>query len=1009
VKTEDQERILGEYLLRLAEDDRRGDAREESFYPRFAAFLQACATTLGHEAHVTSIPRKTQDCLLDFQVWNGGRVAGYVEAKAPGMDLKAAAESEQLLRYRKTFPNLLLTDFREVWLFRNGGLEVRTRIEPGVAELWVVLDRFLSFGGVSGPASARWLASALAGRARVLSGCILELLREEERRGEVSQIRGLLLAFRAFLRAKLEEKEFAHLYAQTIAYGLLAARLREHGPFELRSVIESIPRGSGILRDVFEVLCLGSLPSAIGWIVKDLIDLLAAAPVHSILELDFYAYRGKDAIQHFYETFLEAYDTDLRKRRGVYYTPQRVVSFIVRWVDALLRSCFGLADGLADPGVVLLDPAAGTLTFLLEAFAVALDSYEKAHGSGGRAALIRDHLLPHFHAFEVLMAPYAIGHWKARLFFEDRRLPLADDQRVGLYLTNALEKEDVVQGWIPGMAALARESHEAWQIKQEAAVSVVLGNPPWSGHSFNLESEDIDKEIKRTYFQIDGERLGERNPKWLRDDYVKFLRFAQTKIEQNGEGIVAFVTNHGFIDNPTFRGLRRSLLETFDQIYVLDLHGNQRKRERTESGGPDENVFDGVAQGVAILFLIKRPGLPRKVGHAEVLGSRDKKEKWLSRGADPSIWTEVRPRRPDYLFLDVSETIEDDYNRGFPLLDIFPSRFVGVLTARDEVAIGFDRDDLEERIGKLQDLLAKGDDNPWRLDAVRAERVRRFLMDGSWRDLIRDVLYRPFDRRKILYADVLVDRPRREGMRAFLGGPNLGLVLPRQAREGMAAFVTDRMIAHKAVSAYDINSVFPLRRSPGGLFGGGAPNLGPPVLDALGNAYGGKPSPEAILHYVYAVLHCPQYRRKYAPFLRAGFPRIPFPANPALFLRLGALGAELVDLHLLRAERLRESRVRCSGDGTVPLSRKRAWDRESGRVVVGGLCFEGIAFEVWAYRIGGYQVLDRWLAARAGRVLTLQEIDDFRRAAAAVERTLEIRLQIEEIWPEVEEGEKVEK
>lgn len=1009
MKTEDQERILGEYLLRLAEDARRGDAREESFYPRFAAFLQACAEALGHEAHVTSIPRKTQDCLLDFQVWNGSRVAGYVEAKAPGTDLTAAAESEQLQRYRRTFPNLLLTDFREVWLFRNGALEVRTRIEPGVAELWVVLDRFFSFGGVSGPASARWLAAALAGRARVLSGCILELLREEERRGEVSRIGGLLQAFREYLRADLADGDFADLYAQTIAYGLLAARLREDGShFDRQVVIEKIPQGSGILRNVFEALSFGSLPITIGWIVEDLVDLLAAAPIRDIVYRGFSHERGKDMVQHFYETFLVAYDKGLRKKRGVYYTPRPVVSFMVRSVHAHLRSCFGYPDGLADPRVVLLDPAAGTLTFLTEAFAVALEAYSKNHGPGGRAALIRDHLLPHFHAFELMMAPYTIGHWKARLFFEANCLPLADHQRVGLYLTNALETDDVVQTTFPWIAALARESHAAWRIKQEERVTVVIGNPPWYGRSANRQKK-IGEDVMKAYGHVNGEPLRERNPKWLHDDYVKFIRFGQKKIEQNGEGILCFVTPHGYLDSPTFRGLRWSLQKTFDEMYFVDLHGNKRKRERGLRGDGDDNVFEGVAQGVAIAILIKKAGLPKRIFHAEVLGSRKNKFRWLDMDVEKDCWTELRPGASSPWIRAAQDGAEDDYNRGFPIPDIFPSRFVGVLTARDEVAIGFDREDLEDRIGKLHDLLAKGDDNPWRLDAVRVERVRRFLMDGSWRDLIRDVLYRPFDRRKILYADVLVDRPRREGMRPFLGGPNVGLVLPRQAREGMAAFVTDRMIAHKAVSAYDINSVFPLRRSPGGLFGGGAPNLGQPALDALGGAYGGKPSPEAVLHYVYAVLHSPQYRRKYAPFLRAGFPRIPFPANPALFLRLGALGAELVDLHLLRAERLRDSRVRCTGDGTVRLSRKRGWDRESGRVVVGGLCFEGIETEVWAYRIGGYQVLDRWLAARAGRRLTLQEIDDFRRAAAAVERTLEIRLQIEEIWPEVDEGEKVEK
>jgi hypothetical protein len=352
---------------------------------------------------------------------------------------------------------------------------------------------------------------------------------------------------------------------------------------------------------------------------------------------------------------------------------------------------------------------------------------------------------------------------------------------------------------------------------------------------------------------------------------------------------------------------------------------------------------------------------------------------------------------------------EEEYARGIPLPEIFPVRAVGVLTARDEVTIGFDREDLEKRIARLQEVLRRGDENPWRLDAARAERVRHALADGAWRRQIRDILYRPFDRRVILYLDALVDRPRREGMRPLLDSGHLtkianrGLVLPRQARGELAAFVTDHMIAHKAVSAYDINSVFPLRLAPEELFGG-RPNLGAALLSSLGKAYGEVPSPEAVFDYVYAVLHSPRYRRDYEVFLREGFPRIPFPANAALFARLGAEGTELVGLHLLRTETLGEPRVRCTGDGRLALSRRPVWERENDRVLIGGpgLCFEGIAPKVWAYRIGGYQVLSHWLTARAGRVLSLAEIEHFRRMATAVERTLEAQLRIEEIWTQID-------
>jgi len=995
-------RIVRAYLSRLAETGARGDWREESFYPSFGELLLRSGRLLRHQVDVTSIPRKREACLLDFQVWNGGRIAGYVEAKAPGTDLTAAAGSAQLLRYRQTFPNLLLTDFREVRLFRDGALEAQAEIAAqGWPELRLVLDRFFAFGGAAGPASAAWLAAALAARARVLAACVLDRLEEERESGETTRIGKLLAAFREHLRAKLSERDYADLYAQTLAYGLLAARLRETGRFDRSTVLPNIPRGSGILHDVFEVLSADELPAAMRWIVDDLVDLLAAAPIQKILDHHFDVHR-KDPVQHFYETFLKAYDADLRKSRGVYYTPRAVVSFMVRAVHSLLRSRFGLPDGLADPGVTLLDPAAGTLTFLTEAFAEALDAYKEAHGPGGLPALVRDHLLPHFLAFELMMAPYAIGHWKARLFFQACGLPLADDQRVRLYLTNALETDNVKQTVLPFGEALADEAYEAQRVKKETRVSVVIGNPPWSGHSAN-DSPDIDV---AAYAQVDGEPLGERNPKWLQDDYVKFIRLGQMKIEQNGAGILCVVTPHGYLDSPTFRGLRRSLLETFDELYFVDLHGNQRKRERCPDGGPDDNVFDGVMQGVAIAILVKKPGTPRRVLHTGVVGNRGRKEQWLDHDFARVPWTETQPRSPAFLVRSTDPKLEDQYARGWPLTKIFPFHSVGVLTARDEITIGFDREDLEERVHRLRAVLRRDEsgwkkgDGDWRLGAARRERVRRFLADGGWRDQVRPILYHPFDRRVILYDPSLVDRPRREGMKPLLGGDNLGLVVPRQAREGPGAFVTDRLIGHKAVSAYDINSVFPLYPASGKLFQ--EPNLSPALLAALAEAYGEAPVPEAVFFYVYAVLHSPRYCDEYAPFLRAGFPRVPFPMDVDLFSRLGELGAKLVDLHLLRAEELHGSPVRCSGDGR--LGRRPVYDRTACCIRTGeqGLSFEGIELEVWTHRIGGYQVLERWLAARAGRRLSLQEIEDFPHAAAAIGRTLEIQPRLDELWRQME-------
>ena len=416
--------------------------------------------------------------------------------------------------------------------------------------------------------------------------------------------------------AGLEREEFADLYAQTLAYGLLAARWRARGPFDRRIAAESIPATSGLLRDAFRYISLADPPREVAWIVDEIVDLLAHSSVYEMLERS--VRRGRDPVLDFYETFLHHYDAELRRRRGVYYTPPELVSYVVRSVHRLLRSRLGRRDGLADPTVTLLDPAAGTLTFVVEAIRRAVEEARSTAGGGVVPALAGDHLLRDFHAFELMMAPYAVGHLKMSLILEELGRPLREGERVSFYLTNALEVEDLEQSTIPGTAALARESRLAGEIKKETRITVVLGNPPWSGHSANRGAR-LDG-----YDRVDGEPLGEKSAKWLQNDYLKFLRFAQRKVEQTGEGIVALVTDHGYLDNPTFRGVRWSLLQTFDEMLPprpswqrqeegagAGRHeGRQRLRGRPAGGGGGD---PGQEAGAAEAGPAGRPlGEPRR-------------------------------------------------------------------------------------------------------------------------------------------------------------------------------------------------------------------------------------------------------------------------------------------------------------------------------------------------------------------------------------------------------------
>jgi Type ISP C-terminal specificity domain/N-6 DNA Methylase len=975
--------LLHDYLDRIAGTERRGEAREESFYPHLKALFEGHAEHRGwSDLEVLILPRKTEDCLFDLQVRRGARIVGYVEAKLPGKELDRVADSDQLKRYQRAFPNLLLTNFRELRLYRGETLAARADVTGGPEPVLALLDLFCDFAPPASTSAAE-LAPRMALRTRILAVRLRELLKADTEK--TSDLSGFYRAFSEHLLAGLKVEEFADLYAQTLSYGLLAARWRAPGAFDRRIAAESIPATSGVLRDAFRYISLADPHPDIAWIIDEIVGLLAGAPVRAMLAGSARR-RGRDPVLDFYETFLQAYDPELRRKRGVYYTPPELVSYAVRSVHRLLQTRLGRRDGLADSAVSLLDPAAGTMTFLAEAIHCAVEETRRSTGGGAVPALVDDHLLRHFHAFELMMAPYAIGHLKMSLLLEELGRPLGEGERVSFYLTNALETHDLPQSTIPGTAALSRESHLAGRIKKDARITVIVGNPPWAGHSAN-ERVGIDAE----YYQVDGERLVEKNLKWLRNDYLKFLRFAQSKIEESGEGIVALVTDHGYLDNPTFRGVRQSLLQTFDEIHLLDLHGNGKKKETAPDGSRDANVFPEVRQGAAVAILVKKPGLPKRVLRADLWGSRAAKLRWLGEhDVESTDWREIEPRGPAFLFAPRDAVLEAEYRRGVALPEIFPEHSVGIVTGRDALALDTDLEEMKRRIGRLRSETVHDDviRHEWgEKDLGRCllvEARRKIRNDPEWQTRCREILFRPFDRRWIFYEDYVVERPRREIMKHLLVPKemqNVGLIVPRQHKEEPGALVTDTIVAHKAVSAFDINSVFPLYLYPetARLDGAGRlANVDPAFQRLLAERVGEEPAHELVLQYVYAILYSPPYRQRYAELLRADFPRIPLPPNRGAFLELAGQGAVLIDLHLLRPEAVRDLR--------------------DGRIDDAGKAFEGISAEVLAYRIGGYQVLDRWLAGRAGRRLRKEEIDMFQKIAAVLRRTIEVQRRIGLLW-----------
>jgi hypothetical protein len=477
--------MLKAYLKQIAETSNRGDAREESYYPILKDLLNEYCSSIGKKnVHITPQPKKTEAGNPDFRVWDGKQhITGYIEAKDPTVDnLDRIEDTEQLKRYLHTFPNLILTNFLEFRLYRNGVMTDKVllaRVEPFILhklkttppnkerELLQLLEKFFSFS-IPKVYDAKNLAIELAKRTRFLKDeVIAQELREEEQTGK-GFIRGFYKAFKDYLISSLTESEFSDLYAQTITYGLFAARTRSENGFNRKLAYDNIPETIGILRDVFQFVSLGSLPQQMEWIIDDISEILSVTDIKKILHQYFHEGKGKDPIVHFYETFLSEYDPKTRAMRGVYYTPEPEVSYIVRSLHSILKEQFKRPDGFASNTVTVLDPAAGTLTFLAEATKLAVNEFVSKYGEGGKENFIKEHILKNFYAFELMMAPYAVGHLKMSFLVEELGYRLQRDDRVKLYLTNTLEMEELAQTELPGMVSLSEESHLAGKVKKNS-------------------------------------------------------------------------------------------------------------------------------------------------------------------------------------------------------------------------------------------------------------------------------------------------------------------------------------------------------------------------------------------------------------------------------------------------------------------------------------------------------------------------------------------------------------
>ena len=794
--------------------------------------------------------------------------------------------------------------------------------------------------------------------------------------------------------------------------------------------------------------------------MNDLSQLLAHADMEAILSDFGRRAMREDPIMHFYETFLAAYDPGLRERRGVYYTPEPVISYIVRSVDHLLQERFDCPEGLADYSmsdyetlddvggeqkpvkrqshrVLVLDPACGTGSFLYAVIDHIRESFRRSGNLGMWNGYVKEHLLPRIFGFELMMAPYAMSHLKLGMQLAAQDMPeehrtdwaydFGSDERLAVYLTNSLEQaEQQIPTMFGPLRVITEEANAASKIKRDLPIMVVLGNPPYSGHSSNASRVNGKLtwigELVEDYKQVDGKSLGERNPKWLQDDYVKFIRFGQWRIQQSGSGVLAFITNHSYLDNPTFKGMRQQLMDTFSDIYLLDLHGNTLKKETAPDGSADSNVFD-IRQGVAIALFVKDPGKsgPAQVHHAELYGKREAKYETLSEtDISNTDWELLQPQSPNYLFKPWDYELADEYERWRKITDIMPINSAGVVTGQDKVSIQWSSERMKQIVRERLSADAEVDN-----------------------ELLTPILYRPLDKRYTYYNNAFITRTRSNVMRHMLAGTNIGLTTCRQqARAGdpwQLCGVSDSIIESCLISniTREINSLFPLYIYPSeqevaqGLYAPNQrePNLSPAFTadmeQRLGLRFipGGKSDldetfgPEDVFHYIYGVFHSPTYRERYDQFLRADFPRVPLTDDIELFRALVKLGSELTAIHLLKSQSVSAVEVsfpvaednlvekahpkyyapgeKPSGEG-APIERGRVYisksNRRSGKQ---GQYYDGVSPDVWASRIGGYKPMDKWLKDRKGRTLSFDDIKHYQNIAAALQETIRLTAEID--------------
>ena len=1053
---------LKQYIGELNQQYKTGLAREHSYRPALKDYMQSLLPKMV----VTNEPAHFECGAPDYIISRekDHLPVFFVEAKdindsdLDGRNKKG--HKEQFDRYKQALDYIIFTDYLDFHLYEHGEPVENVRIAevrgdkivsiPEAEDKFVGMIQHLGGSAIQRITSASKLAKLMAGKARLLANIIETAMNDETQSYENDNLHGQYNAFKDVLIQELKISDFADIYAQTIAYGMFAARLHDDTPedFSREEAAKLIPKTNPFLRQIFNNLAGNDLDERIAWVVDDLVTVFQATNIQNIMKTYVQDKRHHDPMIHFYEDFLSEYNPKLRKSKGVWYTPQPVVGFIVRAVDEILQKEFGLADGLADYSMIerevaveqsrdkrtsdgmkhekrrfhrvqILDPATGTGTFLAEVVNQIYDRYRDQQGIWQQ--YVEQHLLPRLNGFEILMASYAVAHIKLDMLLSETGYQHKTDKRLHVYLTNSLEESNneprtLFAQW------LSREATEANVIKRDYPVMVMIGNPPYS-----VSSQNNGKWIMGL-LDVYKKNLNERKIN-LDDDYIKFIRLGQHYVEKNGSGILAYISNNSFIDGITHRQMRLTLMRVFDEIYILDLHGNSRKQEVAPDGSKDENVFD-IMQGVSINIFVKtgrkEKGKLAMVFHQNIYGTREYKYSCLNDAILSSIqWTELTPTEPYYFFVPKDFSVQDEYENGFKIDELMRQHSNGIVTGKDNVCVCetengahlLYKDLLNLSIEDFRNKYHSGDDTKyWSIKSAKDDVIS--ATNNKKCHIVR-FLFRPFDVKYTVYtgkSNGVLQRPIDDNSKYMLIN-NVGMVIPRQTTQDwrhvlLSKYMIDGNLTSSA-RLLGAGQLFPLYLTRNTL---GQEerivNFNKELYDKIAKGlnylpcyddnmlvdptseYNGVLYPQYLFDYIYAVLHSPSYRERYKEFLKIDFPRIPYPTDWEKFRDLVELGEELRLLHLME-DLPSKTGVTFPVAGSLQVDCYR-W--ENNRVYINAeQYFDCVPESAWQFYIGGYQPAQKWLKDRKGMTLSFEDVKHYGRIIYVLQQTERIMQEIDEM------------